>query len=153
MQQKFFVIDALNPNEGNEKLNAFLSQHTGCRVEREFVSDGANSFWSVCVSYAFDKNQRVKTGAKTRGKPTVDYRDELSPEHFTIYARLRTLRNRLAEEQGAPPFTVFTNDQLAAMAQLEVYSLENLSTIVGIGEKRLAMYGEIFLAELKQDRG
>ena len=149
MQQKFFVIYALNPNEGSEKLNAFLAQHAGSRVERQFVADGANSYWSIVVSYIPNKTPE----AKSRAKRTVDYRDHLSPEHFAIYARLRTLRNKLAEEQGSPAYAIFTNEQLAAMAQLSEYSLDSLAAIEGIGEKRLNLYGDVFLAELRQSHG
>jgi len=149
MHYRFFTIRALNPAEGAEQLNAFLAANAVLSVERQFVADGANSFWSVCVSVAAVQAPAAKTGSK-RG---VDYRDILSPEHFAIYARLRTLRNKLAEEQGSPAYAIFTNEQLAAMAQLREFSLKALSEIEGIGEKRLNLYGEVFLAELGRGNG
>lgn len=144
MHYRFFTIHALDSSEGAEQLNAFLAANAVLAVERQFVADGANSFWSICVSVAQEKTPETKTGNK-RG---VDYRAVLSPEHFAIYARLRTLRNTLAEAQGTPAYAIFTNEQLAAMAQLSQFSLDALAGIEGIGEKRLNLYGEAFLAEL-----
>jgi superfamily II DNA helicase RecQ len=145
MHYRFFTIRAHDPNGGAEQLNAFLAANAVLSVERQFVADGVNSFWSVCVSVATEKTPEAKTG----GKRGVDYRAVLSPEHFAIYARLRTFRNKLAEEQGIPAYAIFTNEQLAAMAQLGEFSLNALSEIEGVGEKRLKLYGEAFLAELE----
>ncbi len=104
------------PRSGGRRpaLNAFLAANSVLSVERHFVADGANSFWSIGVGVATESTSE----AKSRGKRGVDYREILSPEHFAIYARLRTLRNKLAEEQGTPPYAIFTNEQLATMAQL-----------------------------------
>lgn len=95
MRYHFFTIHALDPAEGGEQLNAFLAANTVLSVERQFVADGVNSFWSVCVSVAGDKSMKTKERKKQK-KQSVDYREILSSEHFAIYARLRTLRNKLA---------------------------------------------------------
>jgi superfamily II DNA helicase RecQ len=149
MRYCFFTVNAFDPGEGTEKLNAFLGANSVLSVERQFVADGANSFWSVCVSVAKENVPE----SRARSKRGVDYRDVLNPEHFAIYARLRTLRNSLAEEQGTPAYAIFTNEQLAAMAQLNEFSLNALSAIEGIGEKRLSLYGDAFLAELERANG
>lgn len=149
MHYQFFTIRAIDPAEGSGQLNAFLASNSVLAVERQFVADGANSFWSVCVSTA---PQEV-SASKARSKRGVDYREVLSPNHFAIYARLRTLRNKLAEEQGTPAYAIFTNEQLAAMAQLNEFTLQAFSAIEGIGEKRLSLYGPAFLAELRQANG
>jgi superfamily II DNA helicase RecQ len=118
-------------------------------VDRQFVADGQNSYWSLCVVVA----EPGETSNKTRKKSAVDYRERLSPEHFAKYARLRTLRNRLAEEQDTPPYAIFTNEQLAEMAQLETPDRSALARIEGIGEKRLALYADAFLALLRGEDG
>lgn len=149
MHYHFFTIPALAPAEDAERLNAFLAANSVLSVARQFVADGGNSFWSLCICVATEKAPEVKT----RSKRGVDYRDVLSPEHFAIYARLRTLRNKLAEEQGTPAYAIFTNEQLAAMTQLSEFTLNVFSKIEGIGEKRLNLYGEAFLAELGRSHG
>ncbi len=51
MQYRFFWISAVYPDAGEQQLNDFLRGHSILNVEREFVAEGANSGWSVCVSY------------------------------------------------------------------------------------------------------
>ncbi|GAB6042051.1 hypothetical protein [Endothiovibrio diazotrophicus] len=48
MAYTFFHIRALDPQEESERLNAFLASHAVLQVDRHFVADGENSFWSVC---------------------------------------------------------------------------------------------------------
>lgn len=142
-----FHVRALDPD--TDALNAFLATHAVLRVEREFVADGANSFWSFCVHVADGGDAAPKGTAKP--KRGVDYRELLSPEDFAVFARLRTLRNALAEQQGSPPYAIFTNEQLAHMAQLDRalgVTRAQLAAIDGIGVKRLELYADAVLAVL-----
>jgi hypothetical protein len=52
MHYQFFTIRALDPESDTRALNAFLAANPVLDVEREFVADGLNSFWSVCVGVA-----------------------------------------------------------------------------------------------------
>ncbi len=150
MSYAFFHIRAVDPRADTERLNAFLASHVVLQVERQFVADGGNSFWSICISTAEVEAVGETKGAKPRNRKGVDYREVLSPAHFAIYARLRTLRNGMAEEQGTPPYAIFTNEQLATMARLETIDHAALAAIEGVGEKRLALYADPFLAELER---
>lgn len=51
MKMQFFSIPVLDSASASDALNAFLTTHRVVQVERQFVVDGANSLWSVCVSY------------------------------------------------------------------------------------------------------
>ena len=146
MELHFFAIPALDPQTAEDQLNRFLSSSPVAGVDRQFVADGANSFWSVCVQLA----AAGPAAEKPRKRGSVDYREVLSPEVFARYARLRSLRNRLAEQQGVPPYAIFSNEQLAQIAALEPPTRTALAAIEGIGEKRLAQYADAFLAELEQ---
>ena len=146
MHYQFFKIRALDPDPDSRALNAFLAANPVLDVAREFVADGGNSYWSLCVSVAAADGGTVSN--KTGKRPAVDYREVLPPEVFNVYARLRTLRNNLAKQQGIQPYAIFTNEQLATLARLPSPSREAIAAIEGIGEKRLAMYADTFLAEL-----
>jgi superfamily II DNA helicase RecQ len=147
MSYTFFHIRAIDPQADAQRLNAFLGGHVVLQVDRHFVANGENSFWSVCVCTAQAGDEAKEP--KSRKQRGVDYREILSPEHFAVYARLRTLRNTLAEQQSTPPYAIFTNEQLAAMAQVESVNRAALAGIEGIGEKRLSLYADAFLAELE----
>jgi ATP-dependent DNA helicase RecQ len=62
--------------------------------------------------------------------------------------RLRTLRRELASARGIPPFMVFSDVTLRALASGRPATLEALAGIPGLGERRLAAYGAALLAAL-----
>lgn len=65
-----------------------------------------------------------------------------------LFDRLRSLRHDLATQQGVPAYVVFTDETLRELSRKRPQSLESLRTIKGVGEKRLATYGEEFLAAI-----
>ncbi len=144
MKLRFFTVPMLDGEEESQELNRFLATNRVLMVERHFVSDGSRSGWAICVSY-LDRGGRP---APEHGK-RVDYREILSESDFAIYAKLRSLRKSMAEKDGLPAYTFFTNEQLAAMVQQRVTSLKALEEIPGIGPARVKKYGAAFLEILK----
>jgi superfamily II DNA helicase RecQ len=59
-----------------------------------------------------------------------------------VFSRLREWRKGVSEKEGAPVYTIFTNEQLAQMVQKEVRSKAALKEIEGVGEARVEKYGE-----------
>jgi ATP-dependent DNA helicase RecQ len=68
--------------------------------------------------------------------------------HDPIFERLRVWRAAVAKEHGLPAFVVFHDGTLRAIAQMRPKSLDELRTITGVGEKKLASYGEGLLTLL-----
>jgi ATP-dependent DNA helicase RecQ len=62
-----------------------------------------------------------------------------------LFETLRTLRKRLADEAGMPPYIIFNDASLRDMAQRQPQTLEEFSTIVGVGQAKLARYGQQFV--------
>ena len=117
MTLHWFTISALDPAAGQEALNHHLMTTRASHVEKEFVADGANSCWSVCVSTVDGMAPSAKAGDNARRGKSIDYREVLAPDEFGLYDRLRTLRKGIAEAEGLPPYAMFTNQQLAAMVR------------------------------------
>jgi ATP-dependent DNA helicase RecQ len=67
------------------------------------------------------------------------------PEDEALYEALRARRMELASEQGVPPYVVFHDASLIEMAVNKPRSLEAFATITGVGQAKLARYGEEFL--------
>jgi DNA helicase-2/ATP-dependent DNA helicase PcrA len=63
-----------------------------------------------------------------------------------LFERLRSWRIRVAEARKAPPYTVFTDATLTALAERCPTTTEELVEIRGIGPHKLALYGEPVLA-------
>lgn len=147
MKYKFFVIPASSPQAAEAELNAFCSRHRVGFVEKQLISDGANSFWSVCVSWL---DGEAAPSTNDRKKPPVDYKKVLSEVDFTLYLELRNLRKEVAQFSGVPAYAVFTNEQLAAMVQQRISSKNALLALPGIGKSRVEKYGEEFLQKLSE---
>ncbi|HEX4612905.1 MAG TPA: HRDC domain-containing protein [Urbifossiella sp.] len=140
MKLRIFSVPTLHPDAATADVNAFLGSQRIVHVERQFVADGANSFWSVCVSYV-DGGDRP---APQKGEK-VDYREVLPAVEFAVFAKLRTLRKELSEKDGVPAYALFTNEQLADMVRQSVTSITALRRIKGVGAARADKYGTEFV--------
>ena len=65
-----------------------------------------------------------------------------------LFERLRALRTRLARERGVPPYVIFSDASLRDMATRRPRTEAEFLGIHGVGEKKLAVLGELFLAEI-----
>ena len=73
---------------------------------------------------------------------------DLGAADAELFERLRALRLRLAQEAGVPPYVIFHDATLAAMAAARPATEEELLALPGVGEKKLATYGKAFLEEI-----
>ena len=73
---------------------------------------------------------------------------ELPAEAEPVFNRLRAWRATTAQEQGVPAYVVFHDATLRQIATDLPKSLAELSRISGVGENKLAKYGEQILAVL-----
>jgi len=65
-----------------------------------------------------------------------------------LFEHLRALRKRLADEHGLPPYVVFHDATLREMAERRPRSLSQFADLPGVGEAKLARYGERFIAAI-----
>ena len=75
---------------------------------------------------------------------------DLSPEQETVFERLRAWRGATAKEQGVPAYVVFHDATLRAIAVAAPATLGELAGINGVGESKLAKYGESILELLAE---
>jgi ATP-dependent DNA helicase RecQ len=62
-----------------------------------------------------------------------------------LFEALRLRRRDLAAEAGVPPYVIFHDSTLREMAERKPASLSALSRIGGVGDAKLAKYGEAFV--------
>ncbi|GGW99997.1 DNA helicase RecQ [Streptomyces noursei] len=83
--------------------------------------------------------------AKAKGKRApVDLPEEALP----VFETLRAWRGRTAKEQGVPAYVIFHDATLREIAVTRPTSIAELGTISGVGESKLAKYGEPILEVL-----
>ena len=61
---------------------------------------------------------------------------------------LRTLRRKLAEEHGVPPYVIFPDSTLLEMLRSQPSSMAEMARVSGVGARKLERYGEAFLEVL-----
>jgi len=66
----------------------------------------------------------------------------------TLFDRLRKLRKRLADGRGVPAYVIFGDNTLRQMAREYPTHIDALRVIGGMGEKKLAEFGNIFTNEV-----
>ncbi len=72
------------------------------------------------------------------------------PEHDpALFEELRSLRTRLANERGLPPYVVFPDRSLIEMAAYFPQTLEEFEQIYGVGQRKVKEYGPHFLPPIQ----
>ena len=67
-----------------------------------------------------------------------------------LFERLRALRKRIADAAEVPPYIVFSDAALRDMCVKLPRTPDEFLDVSGVGEKKLARYGEAFLAEIAE---
>jgi len=94
-----------------------------------------------------------------RGEETIELRRDVKqkvvkkqtksplPEDIDvgIWEALRECRRGLAQAQGVPPYIIFHDSTLQAMAGLMPKTLDEFRLLSGVGERKLEKYGPVFL--------
>jgi len=92
---------------------------------------------SICLTEL--PPQQTQTAIKiTKTRAAIDTADPL-------FEHLRSLRRRLADEEGKPSFLIFSDATLHDMIRVHPRTLEQMLTVSGIGHHKLAQYGQYFL--------
>ncbi|QYX83016.1 DNA helicase RecQ [Streptomyces akebiae] len=84
-----------------------------------------------------------------KAKAAIELPDDLLP----VFEALRAWRAEQAREQGVPAYVIFHDATLREIAATAPASVAELGTISGIGEKKLATYGEGVLGVLASAGG
>ncbi|MWV60378.1 DNA helicase RecQ [Rathayibacter sp. VKM Ac-2754] len=83
------------------------------------------------------------SGSSRSGRSTVS---ELSSEAQPLFERLREWRAAQARAQSVPAYIVFNDATLREIATAEPATMDALSIIGGVGQKKLITYGDAVLA-------
>jgi ATP-dependent DNA helicase RecQ len=72
-----------------------------------------------------------------------------TPFEQALFERLRELRLQLARTQDVPPYVIFHDSTLLAMARHRPETLAAIGTLPGVGAVKLERYGEAFLEAIQ----
>ncbi|MEV6420232.1 DNA helicase RecQ [Streptomyces sp. NPDC051662] len=86
---------------------------------------------------------RAERSSKQRSVPV-----DLPAEAVPVFETLRAWRAASAKEQGVPAYVIFHDATLREIATLAPSTLAELGTVTGVGENKLAKYGQQILETL-----
>ncbi len=89
----------------------------------------------------------VKAKNKSKKNDEVD----LGRHDIILWDALKKLRSDLASEQGVPPYVIFSDASLLEMVKKRPIEGEKFMYISGVGEYKLAKYGEVFIKVIKDN--
>ncbi|MCL7379144.1 DNA helicase RecQ [Streptomyces sp. 35G-GA-8] len=89
------------------------------------------------------RSARAEKSSKQRSAPV-----DLPAEAVPVFETLRAWRAASAKEQGVPAYVIFHDATLREIATLAPSTLAELGTVTGVGENKLAKYGQQILETL-----
>ena len=93
--------------------------------------------------------ERAARAAKpARAAKAASAAAELSPAATAVFEQLRAWRGAMAKEQGVPAYVIFHDATLRQIAAEAPATLAGLATVSGVGETKLAKYGQQILDTL-----
>ncbi len=91
-----------------------------------------------------DKKAKPAKAAVTVNREDVDK---------DLFVELRSLRTRLANEQGVPAYVIFPNKTLEELAAVKPQTKVAFSQINGVGKLKLEKYADDFIQKIKEYEG
>ena len=93
-----------------------------------------------------EPKRATRSAAGSKRKPAAEMPAEAQP----VFERLRAWRTEEAKNQGVPAYIVFSDATLRQIAAERPSTLDALAGVSGVGENKLARYGEKVLATLAE---
>jgi ATP-dependent DNA helicase RecQ len=85
-----------------------------------------------------------------QAKPVEPKKSKTAQMQDQLFDRLRQVRKRLADAQNVPPYIIFNDNTLVEMVNKRPGNKEQFSQISGVGAKKMELYGNAFLKEIKE---
>ena len=87
---------------------------------------------------------------RSRGKRHSGERLGIEPADAPLFDALRAWRRERAAEQHVPPYVIFHDATLSAIARQRPASLDALAKISGVGQSKLKRYGADVLKVVRE---
>jgi superfamily II DNA helicase RecQ len=142
LKLKVFTLRFSGSPEGfdDRPLQEFIADKEVIEFSEHFFTRENTPYITILIAY----RALTDDGARRPG-PQQDPRNEFDSREKEAYDALRTWRAAAAKMEGIPPYMIANNKQLAKMIKMRANSRESLSQVGGIGEAKVAKYGEKIL--------
>lgn len=90
-------------------------------------------------------NSDEKSGSTGRQQKPISKKEQFDE---LLYDHLRVLRKELAAKKRVPPYVIFHDTTLTELVETKPVTLDQFSSISGVGESKLQQYGKLFTEEI-----
>jgi ATP-dependent DNA helicase RecQ len=97
-----------------------------------------------------EKKTAAKKPRRAAASGAADELDEGLEVDVSLFDELRAFRRALARERGVPPYLIFNDRTLKELAARKPRTDEEFRRIKGVGDKKAAELGPLFLAKLAE---
>lgn len=178
LKEKFkaeHIVDILLGNKtatvlsfGHDELDAFgcASEESGTTLHtiirqamlKGLIKRDVESFGDLKITLDGRKFLKNKSRFEVQVEiPKDEDSDDVEPEMATgaaaddvLFSILKDMRKKLSKHLGVPPFVIFQDPSLEAMATSYPITLEELQNIPGVGAGKAKRYGEEFVELIKK---
>ena len=92
--------------------------------------------------FGFRQDVIAKKATRSRRKKKLDGLDAVQS---SLFEQLRQYRLEISRQLEVPPYTIFHDSTLVEMSQLRPQTINQMSSISGVGQKKLEKWGNGFL--------
>ena len=152
------AFDPLLEGFPNERLRDFLVDREILSVDSFSFVHGGIPYWSLCITYRKlrgqdesldeDSDEKSTPVAKARKDAFRDLLSELDERERVAYDRLRGWRRERAHQEGHAPYMICNDRALLELVRRRPRTRAGLLEVKGIGEKKVAAYGDAILEVL-----
>lgn len=115
------------------------------------TTDGYSILKLNSLSWEILRSQRaVSIVAPVRTKTAAEDAAFDPSEVRLLFESLRSLRKSIADEQGVPPYVIFSDSSLRQMAKQRPTQLDAFAKISGVGSYKREQYGDQFIAVIRE---
>ena len=91
--------------------------------------------------------------AKRKSGARAGKTQQIAGQDDNLWLALKAKRMELAREQGVPPYVIFHDSTLIEMMSLRPRNLTDMARVSGVGQAKLARYGDEFLKVFEDEAG
>ncbi len=107
----------------------------------KLTQKGTDVLYGKAVATAISRQTKAKTGYGS---------DTFSAGHDqALFEKLRILRKEIASTHAVPPYVIFSDRTLREMCRSLPETLLDMRRIAGVGDQKLAQYGELFTSRIR----
>lgn len=147
MKLKIFTFRFSEGLDGfdDKPLQEFIADKEVIEFSEHFFIHENTPYLTVMISYRL-----MAAEEKRKFNRRQDPRSELDDREKKAYDALRSWRSVRARQDGIPAYMIATNKQFVQMIKLGAMDRAALSRVQGIGEAKIANYGEEILQVIAQ---